>query len=200
MQTGIIRALLATGRAASALCCAAVLFLLLQSGAYAGTTVSVPVTVNVVGGDLQVGAAGAIEFPSVTLDGSDVDAQAAAAPSFTLVDARGTGEGWNLTLQSTDLTDGEKSIDASNFLFNPTGGSITAVKGQSIDVTNGPKESNAGAVSLDTPRKVVTTSQGYGKGKYTYEPASPGFQLHVDASTLTGSYTGTVTATVASGP
>jgi len=174
--------------------------LLLAFPASADTRATVPVTVSVVGGELQAASSGVVAFPAVTLDGTDHDSAAVSAPSFTLVDARGTGEGWNLTMQSSDLTDGSSVIRAANVKFDPAGGSLSKVKGQAVDASSGPKETGSGQVSLDTTRKVVTTSAGYGKGRYVYEPQSASFSLHVDASTLTGNYTGTITATLSSGP
>lgn len=169
---------------------------------HAATTTTPQATIQINAGSLAISGTGSITFAALTLDGDDHSVSPTAAPTFTLTDATGSGAGWNVTLQSTDFSDGgSKSIAASNFTFTNGGGStIVKVKGQNVDPTNGPKESSLSGAGLDSSRKVITTAVGYGKGKYTYTQVTTNYALLVGADTLAASYTATVTATIASGP
>jgi hypothetical protein len=177
------------------------LVLLLAAGqAFAATTATPQATITVTAGALSIASTGSITLPGITLDGDDHDMVATAAPTFTLIDARGSGGGWNVTFQSSDFAAaGGKTITASNLKFT-SGGTITRNKGQAVDGTNGPKETALSAVGLNTAQKVITTAANYGKGNYTYTPTAGDFVLTVTADTLAGAYTATVTATIVAGP
>jgi len=174
--------------------------LLLSAPLYAATTATPQASITISGGALSVSSSGSVTLPALTLDGDDHDQTATAAPSFTLIDARGNNGGWNVTFQSSDFSDGgTNTISAGNFKFT-SGGTITKVSGQAVDVTNGPKETALSSVSLDTARKVITAAVNYGKGKYTYDPTAGDFVLTVSADTIAASYSATLTATIVAGP
>ncbi len=173
---------------------------ILAGQAYCATTATPNATVTVSAGSLSISSTGSITLPSLTLDGDDHDLTATSAPTFTLTDATGSGSGWNVTLQSADFSaGGGKTISAAQFKFT-SGGTVTKVKGQQVDATNGPKETALSASALDTSRKIITTAAGYGKGKYTYAPTAADFVLTVTADALAGDYTAVVTATIVTGP
>lgn len=158
-------------------------------------------TVTVASGGLSISTqSGSVNFGTVTLSGVDQTVTAASAPTFQVIDATGSNAGWNVTFSATSFSSGANSIANTNFTFNATGGTVTGVTGQAVDPTNGPKEAGGGALDMSAARKVVTTLAGYGKGKYTYAPLAGNFSLFVPATTLAGTYTSTLTATVASGP
>lgn len=188
-----IRSLLRTTLLAAATCFA------FATGAQASTATG---SVTVASGGLTISTVtSTVNFGTVTLNGVDQTVTASAGPSFSIIDGTGSSAGWNVTFSATNFSDGgTNSIANTNFTFNPTGGTITRVGGQTIDATNGPKETGGGAVDLSAARKVVTTAVGYGKGKYTYTPLDSNFSLTVPATTIVASYTSTLTATVASGP
>ena len=76
-------------------------------------------TVTITGGTLSVGAAN-VAFGGITLDGTDQNATS-TSNAWTAEDARGTGLGWHLTIDSTDFTtDTVQSV--SN---DATGGTFT---------------------------------------------------------------------------
>ncbi len=180
-----------------------VLFLLISFSAslQAATTTTQPGTITLAGGVLSVTSSGSISFPPVLLDGEDHQITAQSAPTFTLTDASGSGNGWNVTFQSTDFTAGAgKTIPASVFFFTPSGGTIVKITGQNTDPSGGPRETGGGPVSLETAKKILTTSAKYGMGKYYYSALPLNFILNVDASTMAGSYTATVNATISTGP
>lgn len=189
-----------TRKALYVLLLAGLLFSLAGSPIHAATTATPQATITISAGTISISSTGSITLTGVTLDGDDHDSAATAAPSFTLIDASGAGAGWNVTLQSSNFSDGGTgTIGAANFKFT-SGGTITKVKGQAVDPTNGPKETGLSAATLDSARKIITTAATYGKGKYTYDPTPADFVLTVAADTTAGAYTATVTATIASGP
>jgi hypothetical protein len=171
---------------------------LLGGSAFAATANG---AVTVASGGLTITTqAGSVDFGTVTLDGTDQTVAATAAPTFRIKDASGSNAGWNVTFSATSFSDGSNTIANTNFTFNPTGGTVSHVSGQAINATNGPKETGGGAVDMSAARKVITTAATYGKGRYDYTPLAGNFSLAVAATTLVGSYTSTLTATVASGP
>ncbi len=152
----------------------------------------------VTGGSLSSTTA-AISFTGVTLDGTDTTTT--AAPSWTVVDARGTGLGWNVTVISTDLTDGgtplrSLDISAADQDLLVSVGSISATAGNGVPTT-------AVGSNTDVPftggaaLKILSAAVGDGMGTYTYTPT---FTQEVPAEAYAVTYTGTVTVTVASTP
>jgi len=159
-------------------------------------------TVTISSGGLTLTTqSGSVDFGTVALTGDNQTVDATSSPTFRVKDATASNAGWNVTFSASNFSDGgSNTIANTNFSFNPTGGTITALSGQAVDASNGPKETGGGAVDMSSARKVVTTAAGYGKGRYDYTPAAGNFGLTIPATTLAANYTSTLTATVASGP
>jgi hypothetical protein len=175
------------------------------STAWAQSSTSCNITQQVVSGGLSVNATvSSLGFGTVTLSGNDQTVSASSGPVLRVIDASGSNSGWNLTFSSTAFSDGTGTIAATNFKFNPTGGSIVTANTstQTVNGTSGPKETGGGAVALNVSRKVVTTSAGFGKGTYVYTPLPGNFSLTVPGTTVrgTGTFTATMTVTINSGP
>ena len=167
----------------------------------AGIAAAEDATVTVTGGSLSVSAAN-VSLSGVTLDGTDQTATSASGSnSWSAVDARGTGVGWNLTIESTDFSDGgTNSIDISavdqNFKIQ--------LLDANIGVTAGNAKPTSSATSLtDIPDaggsalKFASAAVGEGMGSYTL---NPNFELEVPAETYAASYTATITVSAVSGP
>lgn len=176
--------------------------LYLMYGSSPSCAASAPVTITVASGGLTVTVigGGSITFSNLTLDGTDQTVNPTSAPTIRMIDATGSNAGWNITFTATNFTSGSNTIANTNFSFNPSGGSLTRISGQSIDNTNGPKEAGGGSQALSGSVKAITTNAGYGKGKYDYTPTTGSFSLTVPATTLVGNYTSTLTITISSGP
>ncbi len=161
-----------------------------------------PATITVVSGGLVVTVigGGSVAFSNLTLNGTDQTVNPTGTPTIRVIDATGSNAGWNVTFTATDFISGANTIPNTNFSFNPTGGSLVRISGQAVDGTNGPKEAGGGSQVLSGSVKALTTSAGYGKGKYDYTPATGSFSLTVPATTLVGTYTSTLTITLSSGP
>jgi len=160
-------------------------------------------TATITGGSLSVSTtAGSLTF-STTLNGTDASLTSSTAPTFRVVDARGTGAGWNVAFTCTNLSTGgatPKTLNVSNLTFQPASGTVTVIDGSSGAAA--PTETGAAATALDatTGFKVLSAPVDGGMGTYDYTPLGSKFTLSVPAETYAGSYTCTLTATVSSGP
>lgn len=151
---------------------------------------AVQATVNVQGGALT-NTAQNIAFPAVALSGADQTVLAAAAV-WQAKDARGTGDGWNVTLGSTSFS-GAGTIPVANFKVKQDQVDIVTVSGNTAPNSLVTTFQSLGA----TPLKVLQATGGAGMGTYDY---TPDFQLTVPASTAAGAYTANVTVSINSGP
>ena len=156
---------------------------------------------------LLVGSAQAARSASVanvTLSATTfLHAQQTTAGTMTLT-ATDTGPvplGWNVTIQASafvysGLNNGA-NIPAANFSLTSAAAPVF-VSGQAIDPTNGPKVPAASPLGpLDVARKVLQANLLYGVGTYTQ---ALGVSLTIPAQARTGTYTSTLTTTIASGP
>ncbi|MGD8758998.1 MAG: WxL domain-containing protein [Anaerolineales bacterium] len=162
-------------------------------------------TVTITGGSLSVTAAN-VTLSGVTLDGTDqTSTSAAGSNNWSATDATGTGLGWNLTIDSTDFTDGGaplRTIDISSadqeFKIQLLDANITITAGNTKPVSQVTSltaipESPAAAL------KFVSAAVDTGMGTYAI---NPNFELEVPAETYvgTGTYTATITISAVSGP
>ena len=132
---------------------------------------------------------------SVALDGTD------KTPSYTLpihvADTRNTSSGWNLSATTTQFTTGGATPSTL-----PTNASTTTGVTTSCAVAPciSPTNTVSYPVSLiagGAAAKIFTAASGTGTGEHTITPT---VQVAVPASTTAGSYTSTLTVTVANGP
>src|SRR5436853_5893529 len=86
--------------------------------AFADSSTGATATVNA--GNLSESGPANVSATPVTLDGTDKTTSYALA--LTLIDARGSGAGWNLTITSTTFTSGSNSLatSASSITAAPT--------------------------------------------------------------------------------
>lgn len=181
---------------------AVVIGLLLAVGsiAYAETA-----TVTVGGGALSVTAAN-VTLSAVTLNGADQTATSASGSNaWSAADARGTGAGWHLTIDSTDFTDGGTPLRTVNisaadqqFKIQLLDANITTTAGNAK-----PTSSVAALTAIpEAPATALTFASAAtdaGMGSYAL---NPNFELALPAETYvgTGTYTATITVTAVSGP
>jgi hypothetical protein len=134
---------------------------------------------------------GSVNFPAVTLTGDVVTSNATLSPSFSVRDG-GALKGWNVTFQASALANGGASIPASNLSFTASGGTLSPPDANVL-------ESGASG-SLNLPLKVLYVNSGAGGGPYTYTPLATNFMVDIPATALAGTYSGTLTATISTGP
>jgi hypothetical protein len=121
--------------------------------------------------------------------------------TLTADDSTGSGAGWNVTvLSSAFVYSGANSgtnIAASNFSLSSAAAPV-ATAGEAVDATNGPKVPTVSPVgTLDSARKTVQANAAYGEGTYTQ---ALGVSLSIPAMSRAGTYTGTLTTTIAAAP
>lgn len=121
--------------------------------------------------------------------------------NLTVNDNTGTGEGWNVTVQSSNfIYSGDYNgtdINASNFEIL-SANTPQYISGQAIDGGNGPKAPSSNATgSLDVARKVLHSNPGYGQGSYSQ---ALNVRLTVPGMSRAGTYTASLTVTISSGP
>jgi X-Pro dipeptidyl-peptidase len=149
-------------------------------------------------GELTLSSSGSIQFPATSLNGTAQVVSGSASPLLTIIDARGSGAGWNVSLQSGDFSAGMRTISSSSFSYNATGGTVTRIHGQAIGA-GGPAETGVSG-SLSVSRKSLAAALNSGMGNYTWRPRPASFTLNLAPTTFAGTYTATVTLTLASGP
>lgn len=121
--------------------------------------------------------------------------------TLTADDSSGSGAGWNVTVLSSALvysgTNGGTNIPAANFSLS-SAAAPTATAGQAVDATNGPKVPTVSPVgTLDAARKTVQANAAFGLGTYTQ---ALGVSLSIPAMSRAGTYTATLTTTIAAAP
>jgi len=121
---------------------------------------------------------------------------------LTADDSSGSGAGWNVTVQTSAFVySGSFSgtnIPAANLSLTSASGA-TSTAGEAVDVVGGPKVplTLIPPVALDTARKTLQAELTFGEGTYTQ---NLGASLSIPAQSRVGTYTGTLTVTVAAGP
>ena len=157
-------------------------------------------SVTIIGGVLSMTPAD-VTLSGVTLNGTDqLSTSAAGTNNWSASDGRGTGAGWNLTIDSTDFADGTKTIDISSadreFKIQLLDANIGVTAG------NSPPTSSATSLTAipEGPApalKFASAALNQGMGSYTI---NPNFELEVPAEILAGSYAATITISAVSGP
>ncbi len=130
--------------------------------------------------------------PSVsdTLDGTDQTVT--YAPVLGVVDARGTGAGWNVTIAATTFSDGSGHSLAA--------GTVTGVSAACHSGSTCTAATNAITYPLTlsaTAAKVFNAAANTGLGKVDVTPT---VSVAIPGNSYAGSYTSTVTLATVSGP
>ena len=175
------------------------LTLIASSAVFADST---PGSTVVNGAGSVTEAVAAPTIPPVTLAG--IDQTVSYTLPVTVVDATGTGNGWNLTITSTDFTTGGESphtlaADASTI----TGVDAACVTSTSTctapsNAVSYPLALPAGA-SAPTAAKFFNAAAASGLGKFTITPT---ISIAIPANTYASvsGYSSTITVAVVSGP
>jgi hypothetical protein len=155
------------------------------------------ITQSLTGGSLSASVAN-LGLTSVAY--SHANQNSSSSMTLTADDSSALGLGWNVTIQSSDFvysgSYAGSDITASNFSLTSAAAPIQTA-GQAIDVTNGPKVPASSPVgSLASARKVIQAGALFGRGTYTQ---ALGVTLVVPGQSLLGTYTGTLTTTIAAG-
>jgi len=133
-----------------------------------------------------------VSFGSVNINGSDQLLMVASAP-WRASDGRGSGDGWHVTVQSTDIVAALATIPAANLKVQVQQSGITTVSGNSLPVSLATSYQPLSA----SPLKLIAASPGTGMGTYDF---IMDFELMLPASAYAGEYTASLTTSINSGP
>jgi hypothetical protein len=162
--------------------------LVAATAALAGTLTTTATVTGTAGVSLNLPA-----NPSLTdtLDGSDQTIS--YAPILGVVDARGSGAGWNLTISATSFS------DTAGHTLAP--GTVTAAAQACHSGSSCTPATNSG-ISLPltintTPAKFFNAALNTGLGKIN---VTPSIAVAIPGNTYAGTYTSTVTLAATTGP
>jgi hypothetical protein len=166
----------------------AALALVASSAALAATLTATANVTGTAGISLNLPSAPSV---SSTLDGTDQTAT--YAPVLGVVDARGTGTGWNLTVSATNFSDGSGHTLAPGTITGvaaacKAGNSCTAPTSSGITY---PLTVNG------TAAKLFNAALNTGLGKVDVTPT---FSVSIPGNAYAGTYTSTLTLATVSGP
>jgi len=162
--------------------------------------------VTVTGGSLAITTAPtAGDFPGVTLDGT-AKTTTATFDNFQVNDSRGTGAGWNVTVQATQFAEWDSTLGVYTVGGKtlPTGSlSLANATVASPDTTSPDPTMTAGPYTIDAGSaiKIASAAVDTGMGKYDISfAAGDDLTLSIPASAYAKSYRSDVTLTLASTP
>lgn len=178
--------------------------------------------VNLVPGSLSLTAPTiASPFPAIVLNGITQNTYATLSP-WTIIDATGSGNGWNVQVQASQFTElapssgfasGTSALTLPQGSLSLTGSrTIVANSGSSpVDATGGPLFTNTNpAIDVTSPVNFIQASAGYGLGGYQVQEPTNGLMLtlnpsstKVDSTNYPGQptpYQSVITFSVVSGP
>jgi hypothetical protein len=142
---------------------------------------------SVTAGDRSATLAGDITFPAVNASHAD-QAATTQATSVDVNDLSGADAGWNVSIVASDLAGTAGATIPAADVSLASFGALTSVSGATTGVSAGSAGAIGSAVTL------VSASATHGVGEYT-QAFSLG--LTVPGDSLAGSYTGTLTVTIA---
>ena len=162
--------------------------LVASAAALAGTLTATATVTGTAGVSLSLPANPSI---SNTIDGSDQTAT--YAPVLGIVDARGNGAGWNVTMSATSFSDGSGHTLAPGTVSGAvqachSGSSCTAATSSGISYP---------LTLTGTAAKVFSAALNTGLGKIDVTPT---VQVAIPGNAYAGTYTSTVTIAAATGP
>jgi hypothetical protein len=166
------------------------------AAAAVATAANVTASGTVTGAGSVTLASGTTATFAATLDGTDQTVNYTVP--LTIVDARGTGGGWNLTLTSTTFTTGIRALPT-------TASSLTAVTAACASGVTCTNPTNAVAFPIAVPAgttaptavKFFNAAANTGMGSFTITPT---VAVSVPGNAYAGTYSSTLTVAAIAGP
>lgn len=149
--------------------------------------------------DINAGTLSATGSPVTfsALDYSHSSQNTTGTESITVDDLTSSGAGWNVTVVASDLTGpaGSTAIPASGLTITTAADATADSTDPSADLTG--ITASGGGSALNAAVKVLSAAAGDGNGAYDQSLA---LSLAVPGNQLAGSYSGTITVSVNTGP
>ncbi|MFC2949387.1 WxL domain-containing protein [Virgibacillus sediminis] len=173
----------------------------LAAGAFAPSALAATDDVGstITGGDLSLTAPVINDFNAVTLDGKIQSATATIDP-FSVVDARGSGAGWNVMVSAGQLS----QVDSTgNVIYSLPGNSMT-ISSPTVTAQAGASAAEGlikGSGTIDNTTGVKLISAGTDQGMGTYDISNSALDINLQPKDAkAGTYTSTVTVNLTTGP
>ena len=171
----------------------------LSMAAIATTAFAVDTVTQVVNPGTRTASTADLTLTAVTY--SHTAQTSTGSMTLTADDRSGSGAGWNVTILSSAFVytgaNSGTNIPAVNFSLSSAATPVMTA-GQAVDGTGGPKVPTVSPVgTLDSAKKVVQANANFGQGAYTQ---ALGVSLSIPAQSRAGTYTGTLTTTIAAAP
>lgn len=165
--------------------------------------------VTVTGGSLGITVDPTVgNFTAVTLDGT-AKTTTASFDGFEVNDARGTGAGWNVTVQATQFAEWDSALNAGAGGY-VTGGKTLAQNSLSLaaptvaadGTTSAAPSITAGPHNVDAASavKIASAATNAGMGKYDFTQATTPLTLSIPTSAYAKTYRSTLTVSTVTGP
>ncbi|HEV2724356.1 MAG TPA: WxL domain-containing protein [Thermoleophilaceae bacterium] len=136
-------------------------------------------------------------FPATTLTGAQQTKSADISP-YTVTDSRGGSAGWNLTVAASQFSSGTDTLPAGSL-----GMALAPVPTTTLgNLGVAPLPVATTAIDNGTTQKFVSAAAVPlgGAGAWTFSPPAGALTLTVPPAVAPGTYTSTITTTLATGP
>ena len=157
--------------------------------------------VTVTGGSLSITSVTIGNFAGVTLDGSAKTTTATVDP-LSVTDARGTGAGWNVTMQGTQFTEHDGTAYVTGGKTLPLNSLSLSALTVAANGTTSPAPSTLSPSGIDNTTgavKIASAAVDEGMGQYDFTGADK-LSLGIPASAYAKTYRSDITVSVVSGP
>ena len=148
--------------------------------------------ITILGGSLSV-STNPVAFGSVFLSGADLTVDTQPSP-WSATDARGLGDGWRITLTSTDFTSAGGTIAVDNFKMKLDDANVVTVGGNTVPTS---QVTSYQPLDSATPLTLLSAAVDAGMGTYDFTPDA---RLIVPAESAPGDYEAFITVSINSGP
>jgi hypothetical protein len=157
--------------------------------------------VTVTGGSLSISGVTIANFGGLTLDGTAQTTTATVDP-FSVTDARGTGAGWNVTMQGTQFTEHDGTAYVAGGKTLPLNSLSLSALTVAANGTTSAAPSTLAASGIDNTTgavKFASAALDQGMGKYDFTGINK-LTLSIPASAYAKTYRSDLTVSVVSGP
>ena len=167
----------------------------------AATVYAESASVTVTAGSLGI-TTDPVTLPGITLDGTDQTTSTTVGDNtWNAADGRGTGGGWNVTIDATDFANGPDIIDvgSGDFKISLQDADVTVVGGSTTKPTSSVTALTAIPENPAAALKILSAAAAGDAGRGSYD-SKPLFSLTIGGTASAVAYTSTLAVTISAGP
>ena len=154
-------------------------------------------TITVTAGTLSL-TTDAVAIPGITLNGLDqTSATTVGDDTWNIADGRGSGAGYNVTLDTTDFATPAIDTGTGNFKVSLQDADITEIGGNPTKPTSSVTSLTSIPENPASAIKILSAATNAGEGSYDFQPL---YSLLIPGETDAGSGSATITLTAVTGP